>query len=51
MFFRTAILIPFLLMLLAVAFMPFLNESWWRAHFKKVSFFLAGIVICYYLFV
>lgn len=44
-------MIPFALMLLAVAFMPFIHHHWWQCHFKKVSFFLAGVIILYYLFV
>ncbi|MFZ4116342.1 MAG: sodium:proton antiporter [Chthoniobacterales bacterium] len=45
------IMMPFVLMLLSVAFMPFVNGPWWSLHFKKVSLFLAGIIIFYYLFV
>ncbi|MDH4469418.1 MAG: sodium:proton antiporter [Verrucomicrobiae bacterium] len=45
------VMIPFVIMLLAVAFMPFVHSTWWNLHFKKVSFFLAGIIILYYLLV
>ncbi len=45
------VMLPFVLMLLAVAFMPFVHSHWWNLHFKKVSFSLAGIIILYYLFV
>ncbi|MCF7729702.1 MAG: sodium:proton antiporter [Chthoniobacterales bacterium] len=45
------IMVPFVIMLLAVAFMPFVHSSWWNSHYKKVSLFLSGIIILYYLLV
>jgi Na+/H+ antiporter NhaD/arsenite permease-like protein len=45
------VMIPFVLMLLSVALMPFVHSHWWNLHFKKVSLFLAGTIILYYLFV
>jgi Na+/H+ antiporter NhaD/arsenite permease-like protein len=45
------IMVPFVIMLLAVAFMPFLHSSWWNSHYKKVSLFLSGIIILYYLLI
>lgn len=44
-------MIPFAVMLLSVALMPFIHRHWWEAHFRKVSVFLAAIIIIYYLFV
>ena len=43
------ITLPFVLMLLSVAFMPFLLPHWWEAHFRNVAIFFAAIIIFYYL--
>ena len=43
------LLIPFVLQLLAIALMPFLAHHWWERHYPKVSVFLAGITVLYYL--
>lgn len=43
------LMVPFVLMLLGIAFMPFVHCHWWNLHFKKVSFALSSIVIFYYL--
>lgn len=45
------LLIPFVLLLLAIAVMPFVARNWWERNYPKVSVFLAGIVILYYLVV
>ena len=44
-------MVPFVLMLLAIAVMPLIHLEWWNAHFRKGVIFLAGIIIFYYLFV
>jgi len=43
------LLLPFALQLLAIALLPFLNLHWWEQHYAKVSAFLAGITLFYYL--
>jgi len=43
------LLIPFVLLLLAIAVMPFAAHHWWERNYPKVSVFLAGIVVLYYL--
>ncbi|MFI0347787.1 MAG: sodium:proton antiporter [Chthoniobacterales bacterium] len=45
------ITLPFVLMLLSVAFMPFVHQHWWEAHFRKVATFFAAIIIFYYALV
>jgi Na+/H+ antiporter NhaD/arsenite permease-like protein len=43
------LLLPFVLLLLAIAVMPFAAHHWWERNYPKVSVFLAGIVVLYYL--
>src|SRR5688572_8524733 len=43
--------IPFVLLLLAIALMPFIHRHWWEHHYGKVSIALAAIVAGYYLLV
>lgn len=45
------LVLPFVLLLLAIAVMPFANHHWWERHYPKVSVLLAGIVVLYYLVV
>ena len=45
------LLLPFVLLLLAIAVMPFLALYWWERHYPKVSVVLAGITVFYYLVV
>lgn len=40
--------IPFALLLLAIALMPFINLHFWEHHFPDFAFFLGGIMISYY---
>lgn len=44
-------ILPFAVMLLAIALMPFLNPHWWEKHFPKVAVGLGAITTAYYLFV
>lgn len=44
-------LAPFVLMLAAIALMPFLNHHWWERFFPAVASTLAAICLGYYLFV
>ncbi|MFH1066854.1 MAG: sodium:proton antiporter [bacterium] len=46
-----AMILPFVLMLLAIALMPFINKHWWERHYPKVSVALAAISIFYYVFI
>lgn len=41
--------IPFVALLLAIAFMPFISPDWWHKNYDKLSYILAGIVVFYYL--
>jgi Na+/H+ antiporter NhaD/arsenite permease-like protein len=41
---------PFVVMLLSIALMPFLNKEWWEAHFPKVAIVLGAITTAYYVF-
>jgi len=45
------LLIPFALQLLAIAVMPFLAHRWWERHYPKVSVFLGGSTVLYYLLI
>jgi len=47
---RFFLTLPFIVMLLAIAFMPFVHQKWWHAHFRKVAFGLGAIIISYYAF-
>jgi Na+/H+ antiporter NhaD/arsenite permease-like protein len=42
---------PFLLLLLAIALMPFVAKHWWEHNYHKVSIGLGLVVVVYYLFV
>ena len=41
--------VPFLLLLVAIAVVPFINRRWWERNYQWVSFGLGAIVILYYL--
>ena len=41
--------VPFALLLLSMAVMPFIHERFWHHHFPDISFGLAGLVAGYYL--
>ena len=42
--------LPFILLLLAIATVPFINPKFWEHHFPDVALFLGGTVLGYYLF-
>lgn len=41
-------ILPFALMLLAIALMPFINLHWWERHYPKVAVGLGAITTIYY---
>jgi Na+/H+ antiporter NhaD/arsenite permease-like protein len=43
-------ILPFALMLAAIALMPFIHQHWWERNYPKVALGLGGITACYYLF-
>ncbi|MBI5473158.1 MAG: sodium:proton antiporter [Ignavibacteriae bacterium] len=43
-------IIPFVLLLLAIAVMPFINRHWWERYYPAVSVALGLITIGYYVF-
>ena len=42
---------PFILLLLAIAFMPFINARWWEQRYPIVSIVLGVIPVVYYLLI
>lgn len=44
-----ALMLPFALMLLAIALLPFLRPEWWQRHHVKVAIALGGVVVASYL--
>jgi len=42
--------VPFVLLLLAIALMPFINGHWWEHHYPAVSLSLGAVSVFYYLF-
>ncbi len=44
------LLIPFVVMLLSIAVMPFISERFWHNHFADFAFFLGSLVLAFYLF-
>ncbi len=43
-------ILPFVLLLLAIAVMPFINKHWWEKNYPYVSAGLGLVTIAYYLF-
>lgn len=43
-------IIPFAVMLLSIAAMPFINKHWWEKHYPLVALTLGSITVAYYLF-
>src|SRR5437016_160573 len=43
--------VPFALLLLAIALMPFVAKHWWEHNYHKTSIGLGLIVVAYYVFV
>jgi Na+/H+ antiporter NhaD/arsenite permease-like protein len=48
--FDLILILPFILLLLSIAGMPFINEKWWHKNYPVVSITLALIVFIFYLF-
>lgn len=46
-----SLIAPFLLLLLAIAFMPFINVTWWEKHYPKVALVLGLVPIAYYFLI
>ncbi len=44
-------LLPFILLLLCIAVMPFISSRWWKHNYPKVSLGLAAVAVIYYFFV
>jgi Na+/H+ antiporter NhaD/arsenite permease-like protein len=42
-------ILPFAVMLLAIALMPFINLHWWERHFPKVAVSLGAVTTIYYV--
>lgn len=42
---------PFVLLLLSIAIMPFINKHWWEKNYPFVSAALGAVTIVYYLFI
>ncbi|HNY13801.1 MAG TPA: sodium:proton antiporter, partial [Candidatus Wallbacteria bacterium] len=43
-------IIPFVLLLLAIAVMPFINKHFWEHNYPYVSYALGAFVVVYYIF-
>jgi len=43
-----AMVLPFVLMLLSIALMPFVHKHWWEKHYPKVALGLGLITLIYY---
>jgi len=43
-------ILPFVLMLLGIATMPFINKVWWEHHYAQVATGLGTLTVLYYLF-
>lgn len=44
-------MIPFVLLLLMIASMPFIHKHWWEENYPKVAVFLGTLIVGYYGFV
>jgi len=44
-----AFILPFALLLLSIALMPFLHRHWWEHHYQKVAVGLGAVTALYYL--
>jgi Na+/H+ antiporter NhaD/arsenite permease-like protein len=45
------IILPFVLLLLAIAIVPLVNKRWWERRYPVVALALGGTTIAYYLFI
>lgn len=46
-----AMILPFIVMLLAIALMPFIHKHYWERHYPKIAVALGSITVFYYLFI
>lgn len=46
---RGWMIFPFVILILAIALVPFLSRAWWDRHFPKVSIGLGLVVVSYYV--
>jgi len=44
------LILPFVLLLLSIALMPFINEKWWHKNYPYVSAFFGLVIFLFYLF-
>jgi Na+/H+ antiporter NhaD/arsenite permease-like protein len=44
-------ILPFILLLLAIAILPFVSKQWWDNYYPHVSFALGATTVVYYLFI
>ncbi|MFN3134969.1 MAG: sodium:proton antiporter [Candidatus Kryptonium sp.] len=42
---------PFILLLLSIAVMPFINRHWWEHNYPLVAFALGAVTVVYYFFI
>jgi Na+/H+ antiporter NhaD/arsenite permease-like protein len=42
-------ILPFVVMVLSIALMPFINLHWWEQHYPKVAVSLAAVTVTYYV--
>jgi len=42
-------ILPFVLMLLCIAVMPFIHKHWWEQHYPKIALGLGFVTLAYYL--
>lgn len=47
---RAWMVLPFIVLLLAIAIAPILNRHWWEKHYTKISIGLGFLVASYYIF-
>ncbi len=43
-------IVPFAVLLLAIALMPFINRHWWEKNYPNVAYALGFVVVFYYVF-
>jgi Na+/H+ antiporter NhaD/arsenite permease-like protein len=50
MLFHFILIIPFILLLVSIATIPFINEKWWHKNYPYVSYLLGAVILLYYLY-
>src|SRR5436189_5966776 len=43
-----ALMLPFVLLLVCIAAMPFLQKEWWESHYAKVATVLGAVPVLFY---